>query len=218
MSSRRWWRRASLGVVVCGVGFWARSAEPAGDPAQAIKEGMAQYEKGHPAEAIQSLQKAIELIQQRQQAGVEMCLPKALPGWQAGELERDQFAGGTGEVQTTFFKISRTFTRAADEATLTVSLLNSPQYILPQREMLKALKGNALMVQAMNQDGNTKLSFIERDGWSGWQKLDKGTPEGELVLLAEGWMLEIRASVADAAVVEKALGGVDLKGIAGAAK
>ena len=215
-------KRPELAIAMC-VMVWASgsrlgAAEVGKDVGAAIREGLAQYEKGRASEAIQSLQKAIDLIQQGQQAGVEGFLPKALAGWKAGELEREQFAAGTGETQTSFFKVSRPFTREKDDARLEVSLINSPQYIMPQKEILKVWKGNPMILQALNQDENARTAFVERDGWAGWTRVDKGAPESQLILIGEGWLLEVRVGIADAGLLDQALAGVNLKGIAGTAK
>jgi hypothetical protein len=70
----------------------------------------------------------------------------------------------------------------------------------------------------MNRQGNVKAAFIERDGWTGWQRVDQDAPESQLTLIAEGWLLEVRVGIADKALLELALQAVDLKAITGAAK
>jgi hypothetical protein len=204
--------------LVFGGGVLARAAEGAKSAPDAIREGLSLYEKGKPGEAIQSLQKAIELIQQQQQAGVENYLPKTIAGWKAGEVEREQYAGGTGDGAAAFFKVSRTFTRPGDEAQMTVSLLNAPELIVPQKALLDGMKANPMLLQAMSQQGNVKATFVERDGWAGWRRVDQDTPESQVILLAQSWMLEVRVGIADGAVVDAAAQAVNLKAIAGAGK
>ncbi len=206
--------RIGLCVVVLGFGAWAQeSAQEAG---KAIRAGLAHFEKGDSAAAIQSLQQAIDLIQRQQQAGVERFLPKALAGWTAEEIEREHFAGGSAGSQAAFFRVARSFTRGDGEFRITVSLQNWPEAILPQREMLNALKGNPMVLQAMNQGTTAKTSFIERDGWNGWKRLAPDDNEVEVILIAEAWMLQITGNSADEKAVEGLLGAVDLKGIAAA--
>ncbi|NLF18325.1 MAG: hypothetical protein GX595_13895 [Lentisphaerae bacterium] len=206
--------RIVLGVVVLGFGAWAQ--EPAQEVARAIRAGLAHHEKGDSAAAIQSLQQAIDLIQRQQQAGVERFLPKALPGWTAEDLERESFAGGSAGAQAAFFRVARSFTRGDGEFRMTVSLQNWPEAIVPQREMLNALKGNPMVLQAMNQGTTAKTSFIERDGWNGWKRLDREGNEVEVLLMAEAWMLQITGNTVDEKAIEALLGAVDLKGIAAA--
>ena len=87
----------TLGMCLfLGAGVMARAAEAAKTVPEAVREGLALFEKGKASEAIQSLQRAIELIQQQQQSGVEAYLPKQLAGWKAGEVEKEQVAGATG--------------------------------------------------------------------------------------------------------------------------
>lgn len=205
-----------VGLCVVMLGFGVRSQEPAQEAAKAIRAGLAHHEKGDSAAAIQSLQQAIDLIQRQQQAGVERFLPKALAGWTAEEIERESFAGGSGGNQAAFFRVSRAFTRNDGELRITVALQNWPEAIVPQREMLKALKGNPMVLQAMNQGTTAKTSFIDRDGWNGWKRLDREESEVEVLLIAEAWMLQINGNTADDKAIEALLGAVDLKAIAAA--
>jgi hypothetical protein len=211
-------RILSVCTSLLALAAWTRAAEPPADPAAAIREGLALYEKGKPAEAIRSLQQAIDLIQQHQQAGVETFLPKAVAGWKAGEIEHEQFAGGATDAHVAFFRVSRTFTRDADDVQLKVAIMNAPDLIAPQREMVKAFKDNPVALQAMNQDPNAKTEMIDKDGWLGWQRVDKGGPESQVILVTEALMLEISLGAADAATLGKCLEAIDLKALAKAVK
>ncbi len=206
-----------VALAISGISLWAVAADKDAKPADAeaaIQKGLQLYKEGQAGAAIAALQEAIGIIQKSQQKGLAAFFPKAPDGWEAGKLESNSAASGSGKDSFTLTAIEQSFTRKSDSLKVRISLTNSPQMIEPQKAMLENFRKNPMILQTINQAGEQKMTIISRDGWEGWQNSTKDG-NGEIIAFNGSNMLNIHMDKFDQSVLDQFWNAIDLKGLAG---
>ena len=204
-------------AIVIGLGTCVLAADKDMKPADAeaaIQKGLQLYKEGQAGAAIAALQEAIGIIQKSQQKGLAAFFPKAPDGWEAGKLETNSAASGSGKDSFTLTALEQDFTRKSDSLKVRISLTNSPQLIEPQKAMLENFRKNPMILQTINQAGEQKMTMISRDGWEGWQNSIKDG-NGEIIAFNGSNMLNIHMDKFDQSVLDQFWNAIDLKGLAG---
>ena len=195
----------------------------AGDPAvdeailASIDKGREAAKAGKDQEAIESLQKAIGLIQKKGMKNLATFLPaRDEKTWDMGEVDTQTGNWGSGEQSFQWSQVSRRYTKKGDEsgADVNVMISNSPQLIEAQRGMVQMLKDPAM--RAMMQQGEQKIEFIEEGGWLGMI-----TAEGDgcnAMIFHTKIMVQIQVSQGNADLAKEFWKAVDKDGLAAAQK
>jgi len=179
-----------------------------------VQEGLKAFRAGKNQAAIQSLQKAIGLIQQSAAKGLVSFLPAPPEGWEADPAKSKSGNWGAGESAIQWTQASRRYRRESDKLKVEVSISDSPQIIQGQMQALKMYQ-NPQMLQMMNQDPNKKVELIDADGWKGWHTTQKGKrPRTQTMAIYESVMVQIEVRGDDDTVRETFWNAVDRKGIA----
>lgn len=207
--------RAILTISLLGfaaaIGFAADKESTPADVEAAIQQGLKDFKAGRSADAIQSLQSAISMIQKSQQKGAAKGFPKAPAGWEAGKLESQSISTGSATENFAWTMLTQAFTRKSDNTRVNIELANSPQLIEPQKAMFENLK-NPQVLAMMNQSPDTKLSMISQDGWAGMKIVEK--QEAKIVAFCDNSLITITVNKADEAALETFWKAVDLKALA----
>lgn len=200
---------ASLAVMICSAACLAE-----GDKAVEglITKGLAAHKAGKTHDAIAALQEAILLMQKSQEKGLAGFFPKAPAGWTAGELDSSSAAFGTGEGGATYTTLTQQFTREEDGATVNVSLSNSNQLVEAHKAMAESYK-NPEVLKMMNQDPNTKVKLIDKDGWTGWMTIEKDN-SAQAIAFSSGCLLTVQVDKGDEATLELFWNAIDHKALA----
>ena len=195
----------------------------AGDPTpeeailSAIDKGREAFRGGKDQEAIESLQKAIGLIQKKGMKNLATFLPaRDEKTWDMGEVDTQTGNWGSGEQSFQWSQVSRRYTKKGDEsgADVNVMISNSPQLIEAQRGMVQMLKDPAM--RAMMQQGEQRIEFIEEGGWLGMI-----TTEGEgcnAMIFHTKIMVQIQVSQGNADLAKDFWKVIDKDGLAAAQK
>jgi len=174
------------------------------DPVEALIQGaLAAYRDGRSQEAIRLLHTAISAMQHEEDAGtLKACLPAAPEGWtvEVPRMVVGSYGGPDGEsFQMT--QISRTY-KHENGARVDVQITNSPQLVLPQRQLAETF-ANEQNVKMMNQDPNKTVKTYRKDGWTGWTQIDKTGDTAEAIALGDKLMVTLRVNRADTRIFEQ---------------
>ena len=201
----------------------------AGDPPAAgddaavlasIDKGRAAFVAGNHQQAIEHLQAAIGLIQERALAGLASFLPARNPAqWEMGEVDSVSGNWGAGKSAFQWTQVTRTYDRkgAEDGPSVTVMISNSPQLIEAQRGMVEMLKNpdmRRMMTQA--QEGQ-KIDVIEEGEWIGMITTE-AEGDTDLQMFHKKVMVQISVSPNDEKLAREFWAAVDRAGLAAAVK
>lgn len=201
----------------------ARAGDPPADDAQvlaAIDKGREAVKAGKPQEAIEQLQKAIGLIQEKAMKGLASFLPsRDETKWEMGEVESQSGNWGSGEQAFQWSQVTRRYTKkgADDGPEVTVMISNSPQLVEGQRaafEMFKDPAMRAVMAQAQ-QDGQ-KVEFVEDGDWLGMITTQKD--QCTVMAAHKKILVQVEVSTGDDKLAKEFWGAIDRKGLAEATK
>ena len=120
------------------------------------------YAAGNYQEALDLFQQVVQKIQAMVSQSFERFIPKALAGWEVGEIESQSWSGTTGETSQHMTNLSCEYTREKDEAECTLNITNWPHLIQGYRQTAQMYKQ---MGDMLNADPNTKITMEEKDGW-----------------------------------------------------
>lgn len=181
----------------------------------AIDKGREAFKAGKPQEAIESLQKAIGLIQAKAMKNLATFLPaRDEKEWEMGEVDTQQGNWGSGEQSFQWTQVSRRYTKkgAEDGPEVNVMISNSPQIIEAQRAMLQMFKDPAM--RAMMGQGNEgqKVDVIEDGEWLGMITVEKERCSANIV--HKKVMVQIEAERGDEKLVKEFWAAVDKAGLA----
>ncbi len=210
--------RAKLFLLALPLLFAPALAGDAEDEAAvlaAIDKGREAFQAKKPQEAIESLQKAIGLIQAKAMKNLATFLPaRDDKEWELGEVDTQQGNWGSGEQSFQWTQVSRRYTKkgAEDGPEVNVMISNSPQIIEAQRSMLQMFKDPAM--RAMMSQGNEgqKVDVIEDGEWLGMITSEKGRCNANIV--HRKVMVQIEAERGDEKLVKEFWDALDRKGLA----
>jgi hypothetical protein len=210
--------RAKLFLLALPLLFAPALAGDAEDEAAvlaAIDKGREAFKTGKPQEAIESLQKAIGLIQAKAMKNLATFLPaRDEKDWEMGEVDTQQGNWGSGEQSFQWTQVSRRYTKkgAEDGPEVNVMISNSPQIIEAQRAMLQMFKDPAM--RAMMNQGNQgqKVDVIEDGEWLGMITIEKDRCSANI--MHKKVMLQIEAERGDEKLVKEFWAAVDKAGLA----
>lgn len=177
-----------------------------------ITKGLAAYQAGKSAQALADLQQAIALIQEQLFQSLGAHFPEAPDGWKADKIKSQAMSMGSGQGSGSWTQISRTYTRVSDKIKVTLSLTNSSQLLASQQAAAEAYR-NPMMMQMMNQDPNTTAELIDRDGWTGWKIIEKGS-KAQIIAFSQLCLLSLDAGKADEEALDTIFNAIDLKALA----
>jgi hypothetical protein len=183
----------------------------------AIEKGREALQAQKPQEAIESLQKAIGLIQAKAMKNLATFLPaRDEQEWEMGEVDTQQGNWGSGEQSFQWTQVSRRYTKKGAEngPEVTVMISNSPQIIEAQRAMLQMFKDPAM--RAMMNQGNegAKVDVIEDGEWLGMVTAEEERCTANI--MHKKVMVQIDAERGNADLVKEFWAAVDKAGLAAA--
>ena len=203
-------------VLSLSLAVWAADAKAPAKPDEVeslIAKALAAHKAGKTADAIAALQKAISIMQQSLQKGLAAFFPAPPAGWTAGKIKSQSLSMGSAEQQGSWVQVTRTYTETATKARARMSITNSPQLIQAQKGMAAAFK-NPQMLKMMNQNPDTKIDVVERDGFFGWLTINKKSDTAEGHFLGPATMLTIEVRKDDGSRLQTFVKALDLKGLA----
>ncbi|MEN8150100.1 MAG: hypothetical protein ABFS86_09765 [Planctomycetota bacterium] len=207
-------------LIVIVVFAFLAGAATAGDPkAEALKlidQGKAALEADKAQEAIESLQKAIGIIQKTMATGFAAFLPELGAEWEAAKPETSSGSWGTGENSFQWTQLQQRYTRKSDKLSVSVTMTSWPQLVTAWRTAMEQFK-NPMMREMMSKDPDQKTEFIDTDGWVGMLQTMKGKSSKCTAVHGKvAVVIEFRED--DMALLKKIWDGVDRKGMAAAVK
>ena len=180
-------------------------------------EAVKSYKAGKLSDAVSQLQQAITAIQKEMEKGLAAMFPPAPKGWEAGEIDKGSAAMASAQ-STSWTNVSRTYTRKSDQVTAEISLTNSPQLMAGQKQMVEMYK-NPQLLAMVNRSGQTKITPLSREGWSGLTIVSKEDDTAKAIAFSGGGnLVDIEISKADAQILEMFLKAVNFKAVPAATK
>jgi hypothetical protein len=206
-------------ALVCVAALVAAPAEsrPASDTAKVeslVNQALAEYKAGNTGDAVAHLQEAITLMQKSLSKGLAAVFPEAPAGWEAGKVESNAMSFGSADGSQAWTQVSRTYTKTGVDLNVKIEITNTPQLIEAAKATAEAFK-NPQMLAALNQNGNTKVEVVGKDGWFGWQTINKGS-SAELVAYNKDCLLTVHVNKDDAAAMSTFWNSMNLRAISGA--
>lgn len=205
-------------VVVMGLCLvWAFGGfATAGDDVTALADKAKQaYADGNYQEALDLFQQVVQKIQAMVSQSFERFMPKALAGWEAGEIESQSWSGTTGETAQHMTNLSCEYTREKDEAECTVNITNWPHLLAGYRQTAQMYKQ---MGDMMNADPDTKIDVEETDGWVIIKIVEVSDESVQIAAIHDKLMVGIEFDQNEPDVADNYLKNIDLAGLAAAAK
>ena len=183
-----------------------------------IDRGRAALVAGRAQEAIDSLQKAIGIIQATVAKTLSSFLVDAVGELEGDEVDVQSGAWGAGESGFQWNSATRTY-RPAPEAeasdpnlSVEVMISNSPQLLQVHKASLEVY-GNPQMRALMERSGGVKIETIQDGPWEGIFLAKPG--EGAQALAFTGsLMLQIQSSAGDLDLVKRFWKAIDTAGLA----
>lgn len=167
----------SVVVVLVALGFAIAQEEKAEDPTKTalglIDAGRAALVEGRSQAAIDSLQKAIGVIQTAFSKGLVSFLPDAPAGWKADEPDVSSGSWGAGAEAVQWNSATCTYTRESDEVRVEVQISTSPQMLAAQKGALEMYK-NPQMRKMLEMDPDHTFEFVEEGDWVALITVEKG--------------------------------------------
>jgi hypothetical protein len=195
----------AAGVAMAGSTPSAASVKEVQDlSASAVKE----FEAGNGAKAVDLLQKAITVVQKTMTGNLAACLPNPPDGWDADRIKEEAIAA-TGAGLSQWSRVSRKYTHRTDKVEVNVDLTNSPVFVQMQETVWKTYQ-NAELLKMLNQNPNSQISLVDRDGWKGYTTVEKNRSV-QTTLFVAGGLLTLNVSKDDPAAATQFLGLIDLK-------
>lgn len=204
----------AVAVAVLGVTVFA--SDPKTEALTHIDQSKAALQADKAQEAIDHLQKAINLIQKTMMKGFAAFLPAVWEGWEATEPKTDAGSWGSGETAFQWMQAEKSYIRKSDKLKVDVSITNMPHLTMGYRAMIQGLK-NPMVREMMKKDPSTQTEFVEVDGWFGLFQIHDGK-RSEVTAMHEKVAVTIKFRGADMALLKKFFDAVDRAGIAAAAK
>ncbi len=217
------------GVLVFGYAFAQEGPAagekkvPAGDAvkeaAALIDKGKAELLAGNAEAAIESLQKAIGIIQDAFRKKLETFVPRSFGDFKGGEIDSQSGSWGSGKEAAQWTTVRCTYRREADRRQVTLTISSSPQLVNGMRQAMK-MYDDPRMREMMKMNPDLSLEKVEGGGFAGWLISEKG---GATRIVAFGGrvLLEIETSGNDDAAkgaVKACFEAVDRKGLAAAGR
>jgi len=203
-------------VLSLSLAVWAAQTKAPAKPDEVeslIAKALAAHKAGKTADAVAALQKAISIMQQSLQKGLAAFFPAPPAGWTAGKVKSQSLSMGSAEQQSSWIQVSRTYTETKTKSRARIGFTNSPQLIQAQRGMAAAFK-NPQMLKMMNQNPDTRIDVMERDGFFGWLTINKKSDKAEGNLLGPATMVTIEVRKDDGTRLKAFIKALDLKGLA----
>lgn len=173
------------------------SVVSADDVVDTLKEAIKSYESGAYSDAVDDLNYAMQIIQQKKGQGLEAYLPQPLPGWDAKKA-RSQTAGSAmfgGGISS-----SREYTKGASRVRIEI-ITDSPLM-----ESMMAIFSNPMFAAA---DGG-KLQRINRE--KAIVKYDEETQKGEInIVVAKRFLVKIEGTKVSADDLEAYAKAIDFR-------
>jgi len=201
----------------------------AGDPPEggddaavlaAIDKGRAAFVAGKHQEAVDLLQKAIGLIQEKALAGLASFLPGRDPAqWEMGEVDSVSGSWGAGKNAFQWTQVTRTYDRKGSEDGLSVTVMisNSPQLVEAQRGMIEMLKNPAMRAMMTQGQEGQKIDLVEEGDWVGMLTTE-AEGDASLQMFHKKITVQITVSPNDADVAKEFWKAIDRTKLAEAAK
>ncbi len=203
---------ALVAVLMLSQPLLAETPASGPDPVETLVAGALKLHKqGKTAEAVEQLQQAIALMQKTLQKGLASFFPAAPAGWKAGDIESSAMASATDSGGGSYTQVSRTYTRAADNVTVRISITNSPMLIAAHQAAAQAY-ANPQMIAAINQSGERKIELVRQEGWFGWIESQEGSAQA--FAACKGCMVTANVSNGELATLKRFWGAIDFKGLA----
>ena len=209
-------RNLIVAIVVAGLCVAVFAADPKTDALKHIDQGKAALQADKAQEAIVHLQKAISLIQKTLMTGFVAFLPDVWEGWEAKEPESTSGSWGSGEESFQWMQVERRYTRTSDKLRAEIQITSMPQLIMGYRASMEQFK-NPMVRNMLTKDPDTKVEFIDADGWVGLLQAKKGK-SSECTAVHEKIAITIRIRKDDMALLKKFWEATDRKGLAGSMK
>jgi hypothetical protein len=205
-------RTVAVSLVVVLLVTLVFAAAPKDEALKLIDQGRKALEADKAQEAVTCLQKAIAIIQKSVATGFAAFLPDVWEGWKADEPKVDSGSWGSGEDAFQWSNVRRKYTREEDNLRVEVSITSMPQMVMGLRASLQQIK-NPMIRDMLTKDPDSKVEFIDTDGWLGMLKTDKGR-RSECTAVHEKIAVSISFRKEDMDLLKKFWNAVDRKGIA----
>ncbi len=201
-------------VILCSTAFAQTkdSLDASGESVEILTgKALEAYKAGKAQEAIAFLQKAINKIQSESSKDLVTFLPPVPEGFTADEPRTSSGNWGAGGQSVQVSTVERTYWKKDAGLRITVTFTNSPQLIMPQRQMLKMFE-NEQMMRMMNMDPNKEVKPVKKDGWNGWTQVDKGKAASGIAI-SDALMVNVQVNKDRKDVLQKFWDRVDFKGL-----
>jgi hypothetical protein len=207
--------RGVLVIVLTAVLMIGSSVTAQDDLKSLVKKGQSAFDAKDYQSALEYFQQVVQKLQNLVGAAFEQYMPKALPGWEAGELQRQSWAGTSEEFTGNMVNLSQKFTRTSDGKTCRIDLVNWPQSVTAVKQSLDMYKQ---MGDMMNADPNINMSINEKDGWTVLRIVDLQQNTTQIQAVSNNAMISIDANYPDAKEANQYLDAMDLSAIEHKAK
>lgn len=202
-------RRTCLLIVIACVAL-STAAFAQQDLKPLVKQGERAIDAGNYQEALDYFQQVVQQLQNLVGAAFESFMPKALSGWEAGELNRQSWAGTSEEYTGNTTNITQTFTRKSDGKTIQINLTNWPHLLQGLKQSADAYKQMSSM---MANNPEMTLTFEERGDWTVMRVVENERGRTTLNAFSESAMISIEADYPDAKEADDYLSAIDLAGV-----
>ena len=160
-------------------GVFLTAALSADEITDAVDEGMSYYAEGNYAEAVGSLNLAVQLLNQKASEKLGEYFPEAPDGWEKGEPEYESAAmamfggGNTASVIYTNGEQEIKMTIAANSPTIQslLMLVNNPAFLSASGQKMEKIGGQKAMIEWDQSSGSVNVvvansTLITFDGYN----------------------------------------------------
>jgi hypothetical protein len=202
-------------MVVALVLLVASSVTAQDDINKLIDAGRKSVDAGDYQKAIEQFQTVVQKLQDRLGGAIERYFPDPPPGWEAGEIESQSWAGGTAEGSHNMLNITREYTRQSDNTRCTVTMTNWPQMVQAFQQSLQSYRQ---MQQVMQGNPDVDLTFEERDGWTVMKIVEKQSRSVQVTAVHDRLIVSVALDGSDGGAADPFVNSIDFKSIAASLK
>lgn len=208
-------RRTLRVIFTASVLLVASSVTAQDDINTLIEEGRKSVDAGNYQKAIEQFQAVVQKLQDQLGGAIERYFPDPPPGWEAGEIESQSWAGGTAEGSHNMLNITREYTRQSDNTRCTVTMTNWPQMVQAFQQSLQTYKQ---MQQVMRNNPDVDLTFEERDDWTVMKIVEKQSQNVQVTAVHDRLIVSVALEGAGGGAADPFVNSIDFKGIAASVK
>ena len=204
------YRMGSVLLILLTVSLVGFSAIAQDDLKPLVRKGESAIISGDYQSALDYFQQVVQKLQDLVGAAFEQYMPKVLPGWEAGELERNSWAGTTQDFSGNMVNLTQEFKRTSDGKVCEVNLLNWPQTVNSMRKSFEMYKQ---MGDMLNADPNVNITIKDQGTWTIVRVVEKEADRTQVQAICENALITIAINYANAPEADQILQGMDLAGI-----